>query len=150
SAGIGRYGPFILHDGTYANLPDVEEVFTVGLNRAVDLLAQKAAGGGRFGKGGTRGTPAAIKTFEHADGTISVREGRYGPYVNQGKINATLPKTLAPADVTLEQAVELIKARAEATGKKPARKAAAKKAPAKTATKATAKKAPAKKAPAKK
>jgi len=146
SAGIGRYGPFILHDGTYANLPDVEEVFTVGLNRAVDLLAQKAAGGGRFGRGG--GTPAAIKTFEHADGTISVREGRYGPYVNQGKVNATLPKTIAPADVTLEQAVELIKARAEATGtKKPARKAAAKKAPAKSAA---AKKPAAKKAAPKK
>jgi DNA topoisomerase-1 len=153
SAGLGRYGPFILHDGTYANLPDVEEVFTVGLNRAVDLLAAKAAGGGRFGKGGVRGTPAAIKTFEHDDGAISVREGKYGPYVNQGKVNATLPKTVTPADVTLEQALELIKARAEASGaKKPARKAAAKKAPAKkTAAKADGtKKAPAKKPAAKK
>ena len=152
SAGIGRYGPFILHDGTYANLPDVEEVFTVGLNRAVDLLAAKAAGGGRFGKGGARGTPAAIKTFEHADGAISVRDGKYGPYVNQGKVNATLPKTVAPADVTLEQALDLIKARAEATGaKKPARKVAAKKAPAKTAAKkpAAKKAAPKKKAAAK-
>ncbi len=149
SAGLGRYGPFILHDGTYANLPDVEEVFTVGLNRAVDLLAQKAAGGGRFGKGGARGTPAAIKTFEHADGAISVRDGKYGPYVNQGKVNATLPKTMVPADVTIEQALELIKARAEATGaKKPARKAAAKKAPAKKA--AAEKKPAAKKAAPKK
>jgi DNA topoisomerase-1 len=146
SAGLGRYGPFILHDGTYANLPDVEEVFTVGLNRAVDLLAQKKAGGGRFGRGAT--PIAAIKTFEHADGTISVREGRYGPYVNQGKVNATLPKTVQPADVTLEQALELIAERAaKSGGKKPARKAAAKKAPAK---KADAKKAPAKKAAAKK
>jgi DNA topoisomerase-1 len=144
SAGLGRYGPFILHDGTYANLPDVEEVFTVGLNRAVDLLAAKKAGGGRFGKGAA---PAAIKTFEHADGAISVREGRYGPYVNQGKVNATLPKTVTPADVTLEQAIELIQARAEAGGgKKPARKAAAKKPAAK---KAAAKK-PTTKAPAKK
>ena len=146
SAGIGRYGPFILHDGTYANLPDVEEVFTVGLNRAVDLLAQKKAGGGRFGRNAT--PIAAIKTFEHADGTISVRDGRYGPYVNQGKVNATLPKTVQPADVTLEQALELIAERAAKTGgKKPARKAAAKKAPAK---KAAAKKPAAKKAPAKK
>ena len=144
SAGLGRYGPFILHDGKYANLPDVEEVFTVGLNRAVDLLAQKAAGGGRFGRGAT---PAAIKTFEHSDGAISVRDGRYGPYVNQGKVNATLPKSVKPDEVTLEQAVQLIADRAAATGsKKPARKAAAKKAPAK---KAAAKKAPAKKAPAK-
>jgi DNA topoisomerase-1 len=139
SAGLGRYGPFILHDGKYANLPDIEEVFSVGLNRAVDLLAQKAAGGGRFG----RAAPiAAIKTFEHADGTISVRDGRYGPYVNQGKVNATLPKTTKPEDVTLEQALELLAERASKTGgKKPARKAAAK---------APAKKAPAKKAAAKK
>ncbi len=151
SAGLGRYGPFILHDGTYANLPDVEEVFTVGLNRAVDLLAAKAAGGGRFGKGGARGTPAAIKTFEHDDGAISVREGKYGPYVNQGKVNATLPKTMVPAEVTLEQALELIKARAEASGaKKPARKAAAKKAPAKKTATAKADKPAAKKAVAKK
>lgn len=158
SAGLGRYGPFILHDGTYANLPDVEEVFTVGLNRAVDLLAAKAAGGGRFGKG-SRATPAAIKTFEHADGAISVREGKYGPYVNQGKVNATLPKTLPPADVTLEQALELIAAKGGASAKKPAKKAAAKKAPAKAAAKtadktadkaAPAKKPATKKAPAKK
>jgi DNA topoisomerase-1 len=136
SAGIGRYGPFILHEGTYANLPDVEEVFTVGLNRAVDLLAQKKAGGGRFGRSAT--PIAAIKTFEHADGVISVRDGRYGPYVNQGKVNATLPKSVQPTDVTLEQALELIAERASKTGgRKPARKAAAK---------APAKKAPAKKA----
>jgi DNA topoisomerase-1 len=149
SAGLGRYGPFILHDGTYANLPDFEEVFSVGLNRAVDLLAQKKAGGARFG----RGAPiAAIKSFEHADGAISVRDGRYGPYVNQGKINATLPKSTKPEDVTLEQALELLAERATKTGgKKPARKAA-KKAPAKKATakKAAAKKPAAKKAPAKK
>ena len=147
SAGIGRYGPFILHEGTYANLPDVEEVFSVGLNRAVDLLAQKAAGGGRFGRGTT---PAAIKTFEHTDGTISVRDGRYGPYVNQGKINATLPKTLKPEDVTLEQAVTLIAERAAATGgKRPARKAAAKAPAKKPAAKAAAKKPAAKTATAK-
>src|SRR3569832_1421380 len=109
---------------------------------AVDLLAQKAAGGGRFGRSAT--PIAAIKTFEHADGAISVRDGRYGPYVNQGKVNATLPKTVKPEDVTLEQALELIAERAAKTGgKKPARKAAAK-APAK---KAAAKKAAAKKIP---
>ncbi|MBS3848374.1 type I DNA topoisomerase [Devosia sp. BSSL-BM10] len=151
TAGLGRYGPFILCDGKYANLPDVEEVFTVGLNRAVDLLAQKAAGGFKRG-----GTVAAIQTFEHDNGPITVRAGRYGPYVNQGKINATIPKDIQPEAVTLEQAVEWIAARAEATGKKvkkaPAKKAAAKKpaakkAPAKTAA---AKKPAAKKAPAKK
>lgn len=149
SAGLGRYGPFILHDGKYANLPDVEEVFTVGLNRAVDLLAQKAAGG--FKRGGGAAV-AAIQTFEHDNGPITVRAGRYGPYVNQGKINATIPKDIKPEDVTVEQAVEWIAARAEATGTKvkkaPAKKAAAKKPATK---KATAEKKPAtKKAPAKK
>ena len=148
SAGLGRYGPFILHDGKYANLPDVEEVFTVGLNRAVDLLAQKAAGGFKRG-GGT--AVAAIQTFGHDNGPITVRAGRYGPYVNQGKVNATIPKDVKPEDVTVDQAVQWIAARAEATGTKvkkaPAKKAAAKK----PAAKATAEKKPAaKKAPAKK
>ena len=149
TAGIGRYGPFVLHEGTYANLSDAEEVFTVGLNRAVDLLAAKAAGGGR--RGGA--TPAAIKSFEHEGGSITVRAGRYGPYVNQGKVNATLPKTLKPEDVTLELAVELISAKAAAGGgkkKAPARKAAAKKPAAKkpAARKPAAKAVAAKKAKA--
>ncbi len=142
SAGLGRYGPFILHDGKYANLPDVEEVFTVGINRAVDLIAQKAAGG--FKRGGGAAV-AAIQTFEHDGGPITVRAGRYGPYVNQGKVNATLPKDLKPEDVTLEQAIAMIAAKAESGGgkkKAPAKKAAAKK--------PAAKKAPAKKAAPKK
>ncbi|WP_196258528.1 type I DNA topoisomerase [Pelagibacterium limicola] len=122
SAGIGRYGPFVLHDGTYANLPDVEEVFTVGLNRAVTLIAEKQNGGGRGGRGALQ---AAIQTFEHADGPITVRAGRYGPYVNQGKTNATLPRDLAPESVTLEKALELIAAKGGSGGKKkaPAKKA---------------------------
>jgi DNA topoisomerase-1 len=144
TAGIGRYGPFILHDGKYANLPDVEEVFTVGINRAVDLIAQKAAGGFKRGGGATQ---AAIKSFEHESGPITVRSGRYGPYVNQGKINATIPKDTKPEDVTLEQAVALLAARAEATGTKvkkaPAKKKAAAKKP---AAKTAAKKAPSSKA----
>lgn len=151
SAGLGRYGPFLLHDGKYANLPDVEEVFTVGLNRAVDLIAQKAAGGGRGGRGASQ---ASIKSFEHDGGPITVRAGRYGPYVNQGKVNATIPKDTKPEDVTIEQAIALLAARAEATGTKvkkaPAKKAAPKKTAAKPTTKTAAKKAPApKKAAAK-
>ena len=134
TAGLGRYGPFVLHDGIYANLPDVEEVFSVGLNRAVDLLAEKAAGGGRFARG-NRAAPAAIQTFEHADGPITVRAGRYGPYVNQGKVNATLPKELKPEDVTVEKALELIAAKGgpSATKKSSSRTAGAKNAPAKKA-----------------
>jgi DNA topoisomerase-1 len=106
-------------------------------------LAEKAAGGG----GRRRGAPQALKTLgDHPDGgAVTVHSGRYGPYVKHGKINATIPKDTKPEDVTMEQAIELIAARAAKTGKKPTAK---KKAPAKkkaTAKKATAKK-PAKKA----
>ena len=125
TAGIGRYGPFVLHDGTFANLDSVEEVFSVGINRAVSLLAEKKAGGGRRG----RATPAALKTLgDHPTegGAITVRDGRYGPYVNHGKVNATLPKGMDPASVTLDQALELIAARAEKGPGKPKRRAPAK------------------------
>ncbi len=131
TAGLGRYGPFVLHDGLYASLSSAQEVFSVGINRAVDLLAERQA------KGGRRNAAAALRELgEHPDGggAIAVMDGRYGPYVKHGKINATLPKDLTPDAVTLEQAVELIAARA-AKGKKPAKKRA-RKAAKKTAAKA--------------
>ncbi len=134
SAGIGRYGPFVLHDGTYANLDSVEEVFSVGLNRAVSLIAEKKAGGGRRGP-----SAQVLKTLgDHPDGgPVTVRNGRYGPYINHGKINATLPRGSDPNDVTMETALQLIAKKAEAgpskggrsTGRarnKPAGKSAAK------------------------
>jgi DNA topoisomerase-1 len=148
SAGVGRYGPYILHDGTYANVENIEEVFSIGLNRAVTVLAEKIAKGpGR----GRNGTPAALKTLgEHPDDQqpITVRDGKYGPYVNHGKTNATLPKGKDPQSVTLEEALVLLAEReAKAPTKKPARKVAAPK----TATKTAAAKKPAvKKAAAKK
>jgi len=141
SAGIGRYGPFVLHDGMYANLENVEDVFSIGLNRAVSVLAEKAA----KGPGRGRSAPAALKELgEHPEvgGPITVRDGRYGPYVNHGKINATIPKNTDPMSVTLEDAVKLIAERAEKSGKKVGG-AKAKKAPAKKP--AAKKKAPAKK-----
>ena len=130
SAGIGRYGPFVLHDGVYANLETPEDVFSIGINRAVSLIAEKVA----KGPGRGRGTPAALKELgEHPDGggAITVRDGRYGPYVNHGKINATLPKGKEPMSVTLEEAVQLIAERAAKGGKKPAKKTKAKSAAAK-------------------
>ncbi|TPW28031.1 type I DNA topoisomerase [Martelella alba] len=138
SAGLGRYGPFVLHDGTYANLESIEDVFSIGVNRAVSVLADKKAKGGRG-----RATPAALKSLgDHPDGgEITVRDGRYGPYVNWGKINATLPKGKDPQSVTLEEALPLLEAKAGA------KKAAAKKT---TAKKATAEKASEKKPAAKK
>ena len=139
-AGLGRYGPFILHDGMYANLESMEEVFSVGINRAVDLLAEKAKGGkGRF----NRPKAKVLKEFEEhpsEGGKIEVLEGRYGPYVSHNKVNATLPKGQEPEAVTLELAVSLL---TEKAAKKPAKKAAKK--PAKKAAKKAAKK-PAKKA----
>ncbi|MGN6538781.1 MAG: type I DNA topoisomerase [Mesorhizobium sp.] len=128
SAGLGRYGPFVLHDGTYANVESIEDVFSIGLNRAVSVIAEKQA----KGKGGRNGgTPAALKELgEHPDGgKITVRDGKYGPYVNWEKVNATLPKGKDPQSVTVEEALALIAERAAKSGggKKPARKAAAKK-----------------------
>ena len=117
SAGIGRYGPFLLHDGGYANLESVEDVFSIGLNRAVSVIADKQS----KGPGGrARGTPAALKTLgDHPDGgPITVRDGKYGPYVNWAKVNATLPKGKAADSVTLEEALVLI---AEKAGKAPAK-----------------------------
>ena len=107
SAGIGRYGPFVLHDGTYANIESVEDVFSIGLNRAVSVIAEKQLKG-RGGRNG--GTPAALKSLgEHPDGgEITVRDGKYGPYVNHGKVNATLPKGKDPVSVTLDEAVAMI------------------------------------------
>ncbi|WP_182087035.1 type I DNA topoisomerase [Aureimonas sp. ME7] len=127
-AGLGRYGPFLQHDGAYANLETIEDVLTIGLNRAVTVIAEKKERGGRG-----RSTPAAIATLgEHPTigGAITVREGRFGPYVNAGKVNATLPRGKDPASVTLEEAIQLLTERAEKTGTK------VKKAPAKTAAKA--------------
>lgn len=141
---IGRYGPYLKHaastserGGTNANLESIDEVFTVGMNRAVQLLAEKVAS--RNGRG------AAAKTLrelgEHPDqgGQISIMEGKYGPYVKWEKINATLPKDSEPADLTIEAAVLLIDEKAAKKGTGRRKTAAKKKAPAKK--KAVAKKA---------
>ena len=136
---IGRYGPYLKHaestsdrGGTNANLESIEEVFTVGMNRAVQLLAEKLAS--RGGRG------AAAKPLhelgEHPDdgGAVNVMKGKYGPYVKWGKINATLPKGTEPENVTMEMAVQWIAEKAPV--KKKARKASAKKAGKKTRAKA--------------
>ena len=121
-AGIGRYGPYVKHGRVYANLPEVEEVFTVGLNRAVDLIAQKVA------KRSGRANQTPLKELgEHPKhgGAVSVMDGRYGPYVKWEKVNATIPKGTEPGDVTMDMAVELITEREAKGGKKtPKRKKA--------------------------
>jgi DNA topoisomerase I len=146
-AGIGRYGPYVQHNGTYANLESADEVFDVGLNRAVTVLAEKRAGGGRGG----RAPAGALKELgaHPADAKpVRILSGRFGPYVKHGDTNANVPKGADPLAMTLEEAVALLAER-EAKGggkKKPARaKAAVKPAAAKAAP---AKKVAAKKKPA--
>ena len=148
-AGLGRYGPYVQHDKTYASLANIEEVFDVGLNRAVTLIAEKRAGGPRA----RGGAAAALKELgEHPETGKPVRilSGRFGPYIKHEDVNANVPRGKDPQAVTLEEALALLAERAaKGGGKKPARKAAPK-----TASKATkpaaAKKAPARKTAAKK
>ncbi|MEO3415526.1 type I DNA topoisomerase [Roseovarius sp. CAU 1744] len=127
-AGIGRYGPYVKHGRLYANLKEVDDVFTIGMNRAVEELAKKAAS-----RGGGRAAAKPLKELgEHPNdgGPVNVMDGRYGPYVKWEKVNATLPKGVEPADVTMEMAVELIAEKAAKKGKgrkkAPAKKKAAK------------------------
>jgi DNA topoisomerase-1 len=149
-AGLGRYGPYVQHDKTYASLGSIEEVFDVGLNRAVTLIAEKRAGR----PGGARGATAApLKELgEHPETGKPVRilSGRFGPYIKHEDVNANVPRGKDPQAVTLEEAVALLAERAaKGGGKKPARKAASK-SPAKADKPAAAKKAPARKTAAKK
>ncbi|HKH28976.1 MAG TPA: topoisomerase C-terminal repeat-containing protein, partial [Sphingomicrobium sp.] len=124
-ASIGRYGPYLEHDGKYARLSATAEVFDTGMNAAVAKLADAASGAGR--KQGASREPLAVLGAHPSTGKeIKVMEGRYGPYVSDGTTHATLPKTSDPKSVTMEQAVEWIDAKA-AKGpskgkKKPARK----------------------------
>ena len=155
TASIGRYGPYLAHDGKYGRLRSTAEVFETGMNAAVVKLAEAAAGAGARGN---RAAAEPLNTFgphPTSGGEMKLLAGRYGAYVTDGTTNATLPKDVKPEELTLEQAIALIDARAAAApakGKKkkaPPKKAAAK-APAKkpAAKKAPAKKAPAAKAPA--
>ncbi|PCJ61587.1 MAG: DNA topoisomerase I [Rhodospirillaceae bacterium] len=141
-AGLGRYGPYLQHEKKYRSLPSVEDVLTIGLNRAVDLLATAPA---------RQQAAAALRTLgDHPEDAkpVTVHKGRYGPYVKHGKINATIPKDHNLETLTLEQALPLLAARAERMKKKgPAKKKTAKK---KAAKKKTAKKKTAKKKAAKK
>lgn len=147
-AAIGRYGPYLRHDGKYAKLTSTQDVFDTGMNAAVTLLAEAANR-----KGGSRAKAEPIKTFEnkHPDTgeEMKVLPGRYGPYVTDGTNHATVPKDVKPEDVTEEQAIELINARiAKGPAKKKRKKAAPKKKAAAKKKPAAKKKAPAKKKPA--
>ncbi len=110
TASIGRYGPYLAHDGKYAKLTGTAEVFEIGMNAAVVRLAEAASGAGR-----TRGSREPLKILgphPRTEAEIRLMEGRFGPYVTDGTTNATLPKTLAPDQLTLEEAAQLIDDRA--------------------------------------
>ena len=111
-AGIGRFGPYVQHGKTYANLDSPEEVFTVGLNRAVTLIAEKRAKGSRARRFGAD-PGRALGNHPAKGGAVVAKKGRYGPYVSHDGVNATLPADKTPETVTLEEAVALIDARAE-------------------------------------
>ena len=135
SGNIGRYGPYIVHNRTFVNLPTVEEMFEVGLNRAVTLIAEKIEKGGASARGGT--VLKDLGKHPETEKPIQIMDGRYGPYVKYEKINATIPKGTDPQEVNIDMALEYIAAK---EAKAPKKKTAKKKAPAKK--KAAAKKKP--------
>ena len=143
-AGIGRYGPYVRHGRTYASLEAGDDVLRIGMNRAMELLARKAQRGGR----GAAQKPLRELGQHPEGGPLAVMEGRYGPYVKWGKVNATIPKERDPAAIGLDEALALIEARAatKKPRKKPAAAPAGKK-PAKAAAEKKPAKRPAKKAP---
>ncbi|MGA3341314.1 MAG: type I DNA topoisomerase [Methylocella sp.] len=115
-AGIGRFGPYVQHGKTYANIGKDEDILTLGGNRAIDLIVAKESGltGRRFGDSAS--APARVLGEHPSGGTVVVKAGRYGPYVNHGKINATLPRDADPTTLTLEEAIALLAAKAEGNG----------------------------------
>ena len=111
TASIGRYGPYLAHDGKYAKLGSTAEVFETGMNAAVSKLADAASGGGRQ-RGASREPIAVLGAHPASGKEVKVMAGRYGPYVSDGATHATLPKNADPTSVTLDQAVEWIDAKA--------------------------------------
>lgn len=151
NAGIGRFGPYVLHDKVYKSLGKEDDILTIDLPRAVELLKQARK----------RSAPTPIRDLgKHPEDEepIGIFDGRYGPYVKHGKINATIPKGYEVDNVTLDQAMEWLEAKAEKKGVKKAakkkaaakKKSAAKKTTKKSAAKKTTKKAAAKKKTTKK
>ncbi len=110
-ASIGRFGPYLKHDGMFKSIPKADNVHDIALARAIQLLAEKKAGGmsGR-----------ALGAHPEDGRSVVVHSGRYGPYVKHGKINATIPPSADPAKLTLQEAVELLAAKSAkgSTGKK--------------------------------
>ena len=148
TANFGRFGPYVAHNGQYASLESAEDVFNIGINHAVTILAEKKAK-----SRATRG-PEPLKELgisPQGGAMVKLMRGRYGPYVTDGDTNATVPNGIDPLAVTLERALELLAERAAKGGGKKKKKAPAKaRTPAKAAAKANPKKPSAKPSAAKK
>jgi DNA topoisomerase-1 len=115
-AGIGRYGPYVQHGKSYANIGKDEDILSIGGNRAIDLIVAKESGltGRRFGNADS--VPARVLGDHPSGGQVSIKAGRFGPYVNHGKVNATLPSDADPTTLTLEQGLALLSAKASGSG----------------------------------
>ncbi|MDT8435455.1 MAG: type I DNA topoisomerase [Gemmatimonadota bacterium] len=103
-AGIGRYGPYVVHDGDFRSLEKDDDVLRVELERALELLSRPK-------KGRRRGSPKVLRALgvhPEDEAPVELLDGRYGPYVRHGKTNASLPKDLSPDDLTLERALQLL------------------------------------------
>ena len=134
TSNFGRFGPYVMHQlpdeakPVYANVKDPNEVFEIGMNRAVEILAEKRANPGRRGGGAAAKPLKELGEHPEDGGPVNVLDGRYGPYVKWEKVNATLPKDVKAEDVTMDMAVALIAEKAAKKGTK--KKTAAKKKPA--------------------
>jgi DNA topoisomerase-1 len=111
-AGIGRFGPYVQHGKTYANLEAGDDIFHIGLNRAVTMIAEKRAKGPRFRRFGSD-PGRSLGAHPTTGGPVVAKNGRYGPYVSHDGINATLPRDKTPETITLDEAVALLDARAK-------------------------------------
>ncbi len=117
--GIGRFGPFVRRGKTFASLKSNDELWTISLDDAVALVNAKAAG---------KKLPLKeLGKHPETGDEIAVMSGRYGPYVTDGNVNATLPKGTEPEDVDLERALELIAEKAAKGGGRRGGKGGAKK-----------------------
>ena len=102
-ASIGPYGAYIKHNKIYANIPNIMDIFDIGMNRAVEELSKKIAS-----RNPSKEPIKHLGEYPEKGGTLLVMNGRYGPYIKWGKINATIPKDIKPADITLAIAIELV------------------------------------------
>jgi len=136
-AGIGRFGPYVMSEARYFKLESTADALSIGLNHAVAVIADGLAKGG-----GRRGANTIRTIGEHPDGgDVKILDGRFGAYIKYKKLNATLPKTTDPMEISMQDALELLQAKAEKAGQKPTKAKAKPKAKAKAKAKPKAKKA---------